>query len=357
MLAFYAAASLNAQKNTFREEFIMRKSLITTAVAAAMVLSTSACFAAASDAVTVDGSAFYNYRSNTHESLDNDSKTGVILNFNAPFGEGWSAYGRASFQGSTSNAQDFNSNVYNPNGGSGYEASIDQFGFKYANGDNHLKIGRQDAWIGETGLFYDKTGKFGRQIMVDGLTYTGKSDAWSYKVVAVQEDMNYGGATQVSKNKIYAGHVNYNFTPDFVLGTTFAKYDFDKAESGIGPGYNYNKDFNTWAVNASYNFGATNVFAEYGKTNLDTDNKAYDFGVGYKFDDQNSVSATYFKVENLADMNHNTTFDSHAKGMYYSYTHNFSKNLNVNLFYDDAKDLNNNDQNYTSFRTTINYSF
>jgi len=353
--------SLNAPQNLVREEFIiMKKSFIATAVATAMLLSTSAIYAAASDAVTVDGSVFYNYRSNTHEDPNNkDNKTGAIINFHAPISNGWSAYARVSFQGaSSSNIQDFNSNVYNPNGGSGYETSIDQFGFNYTNGSTQVKIGRQDAWIGETGLFYDRTPKVGREAMVDGITYTASSAAWSYKILAVQEDINYGGSTGVSKNKIYAGHINYNFTPDFILGTTFAQYDFDKTASGIvsSNGHDYNKNFNTWAINTSYNFGSANVFAEYGKTNLSTDNIAYDLGIGYKFDDKNSVSATYFKVENLADMNHNTTFDSNAKGMYYSYTHNFSKTINVNLFYDDAKHLDTN-QNYTSFRTTINYNF
>jgi len=336
----------------------VKKSLMVSALAVAMVLSTSIVLAAANDDATISGSAFYNYRSQTNQpNHDSENKTGVLINFNAPLGDGWSAYGRFSFQGATSsNIQDFNSHVYNPNGGSGYEASLDQFGFKYVKGNNQLKIGRQDAWIGETGLFYDKTGKFGREAMVDGLTYTGKSAAWSYKALAVQENVNYGDNIGVSKNKIYAAHINYNFTPDFVLGTTFAQYDFDKTASGTTTAPGYNKDFNVWAINTSYSFGATSLFAEYGKTNLSRDNQAYDLGIGYKFDDKNSISATYFKVENLADMNHNTTFDSNAKGMYYSYTHNFSKTINVNLFYDDAKHLDTN-QNYTSFRTTINYNF
>lgn len=344
-------------KNTFREELKMKKSLLATAVAAAMVLSTSAVFAAeAADPapVTIDGNVFVQYRNNTDDSKTIDkkvNKTGITLNFNKDLGGGWDAYARASLESGTTN--DF-SKTY---GNGQYETSIDQFGFKYTNGDNQAVIGRQGTMVGATGLFYDLTGKFGRHSETDGINYTGKNDALSYKATIVQEDWDYGGSTGVSKNKLYAAHIGYNFTPDFVLGTTFAKYNLDKNSSyqGLDTG----KDSNLWAVNTAYTFDKATISAEYGKTNYDLNNKAYDFGIAYNFDEKNSISATYFKVEDNGDINHNTTFDPNAKGMYYSYTHVFNKSTNLNFFYDDAKyvDGPNADKNYTSFRTTINYKF
>jgi hypothetical protein len=360
--ALYPAASLDAQK-TFREEWIMKKSLLVTAVAAAMVLSTASVFAAAADPapVTIDGSITYQYRNNTNDNgttpADTSSKkvnkTTTILNFNYDLTSGWDVYARASLQ-AANGGRDFNTHVYSND----YAAALDQFGFKYTNGNNQVKIGRQAAWIGETGLFYDTTSKVGREIMADGITYIGKTDAWSYTATAVQEDVNYGDATQVSKNKLYAGHVNYNFTNDLLFGATFAAYDFDKKSSNLATTTDP-KNFNLWAVNSGYTYGQTTFFAEYGKTNYSTANKAYDFGVAYKFDDKNSLSATYFRVEGNGDINAYTTFDPNAKGMYYSFTHQFNKATSLNFFLDNAKYIDGIDanKNYTSFRTTINYNF
>jgi hypothetical protein len=337
----------------------MKKSLLATAVAAAMVLSTSAVFAATADSspVTIDGSATIQYRNNTNDADSTapkkPNKTTIILNFNNDLGNGWDAYARASIQSSTRQIADFNTNAYTND----YAASLDQFGFKYTSGDNQLKIGRQSVWVGDTGLFYDTTGKVGRKIMADGLTYTGKADAWSYNVIAAQEDVDYGTGVGDSKNKLYVGHVNYNFTPNFVLGTTFAKYNLDKKASYQGSADA--KDSNLWAVNTAYTLGNATFSAEYGKTNYDINNKAYDFGIAYNFDEKNSISATYFKVEDNGDINHYTTFDPNAKGMYYSFTHKFNKATSLNFFYDDAKYISGTDadKNYTSFRTTLNYNF
>jgi predicted porin len=342
----------------------MKKSLLATAVAAAMVLSTSAVFAATADP-TIDGSVTYQFRNNTDDSNSNATKkvnkTTIILNVNEDLTGGWDVYARASLQ-AANGGKDFNDKVY---GDSNYAASLDQYGFKYTNGDNQLKIGRQSAWVGETGLFYDTTGKVGRKIMADGLTYNGKNDSLSYKVIAVQEDVYYNDAIGTSKNKLYVGHVNYNFTPNFVLGTTFAKYNLDNKDSYYGNnGFGDGKDSNLWAVNTSYTLDKATLFAEYGKSNYDINNKAYDFGIAYNFDEKNSISATYFKVEDNGDINHYTTFDPNAKGMYYSFTHKFNKVTSLNFFYDDAKYISNTltnpdqaDKNYTSFRTTLNYNF
>ncbi len=358
----------------------MKKSLLATALAAAMVLSTSAVFAAAADVdadaaststsassssapsrVKIDGSATFQYRNNSHDGgmINHDknqvNKTTILLNFNYDLTGGWDVYARASLQ-AANGGKDFNTNVYD--GDRDYAASIDQYGFKYTHGDNVLKIGRQDTWVGQTGLFYDTTGKVGRKIMADGLNYTGKAGAWDYSVIAEQEDGYYEDVGK-SHNKLYVGHVNYNFTPDFVLGTTFAKYNLDKDDSYTHADGSASKDSNLWAVNTSYNLGNATLLAEYGKSNYDDDNKAYDFGVGYKFDEKNSVSAIYFRVEDNGDINHWTTFDPNAKGMYYNFTHQFDKATSLSIFYDDAKMISGEDagKNYDSFRTTLNYLF
>ncbi len=338
----------------------MKKSLLATAVAAALVLSTAVVFAAEGSPVAIDGSINYQFRDNTDDAHPDATKkinkTTIVVNFNEDLTGGWDIYARAGFQ-AANGGQDYNTNVYG--NGSNYAAALDQFGFKYTNGNNQLKIGRQNAWIGETGLFYDTTAKVGRKIMADGLTYQGKADAWDYKVIAVQEDVDYGTGVGDSKNKLYVGHVNYHFTPAFILGTTFAKYNLDKASSYSHVDNTASKDSNLWAVNTAYTFGQAVFSAEYGKSNYSVNNKAYDFGVNYNFDDKNSLGATYFKVEDNGDINHFTTFDPNGKGMYYSYTHKFDKATSFNLFYDDAKYVSgtNANRDYTSFRTTINYNF
>ncbi|MDU2063333.1 MAG: porin [Sporomusaceae bacterium] len=328
----------------------MKKSLLASAMAAAVVLSTSVAMAAPGD-ITVDGNAYYQYRNNSGSTAAGDkriNKTAVFLNVKGDLGGNWSVYSQFAAQGANG-GKDFQSDVYTND--KEFAAGLNQFGFQYTGDTSTVKIGRQDLILG-SGLFYDITGKLGRHSLLDGVTWTGKADALSYQVVAAQEDRSRGDG-QASKNKMYAAHVDYAATPDFTVGATYANYKYKDSSFKLGD----KQTVNAYAMNLGYSFGAANVFAEYGKTNNSNDNKAYQYGVGYQFDDKNKASATYYKVEALGDLNGNTTFDTGEKGMYYSYTHTFTKAVNVNVFYKDSKNVKNDNIKDKSFRATVNYNF
>lgn len=319
---------------------MMKKSLIVTAVAAAVVLSTSAVFAAESP-VNLDGSIAYQYRNNTETGSPSTkfNKTTLLLNANSDLGNGWGVYGRVAAQGGNGGT-DFNGAAYAS--GTQYVAALDQFGFNYKTGDTTAKIGRQAFTLGATGLIYDTSGYLGKHQFADGVTVTGKTGVVNYQAAALKEDIAY---PTVEKNKIYALHADYAVTPDFTFGATFGKYD-----SG------YVTSRNVWALNAAYNIGPASFYTEYAKTNMSSDNKAYDFGVSYKFDDKNSASVTAFRVENNADFNGWTTWDLNKKGVYYTFSHKFTKDTALSFLYKDIKDISSGVTD-TSFRTTVSYNF
>ena len=326
----------------------MKKSLIASAVVAALVLSTSAVLAAEAP-VELDGSISYQYRNvkDTGSSSKKINKTTMILNANGDLGSGWGFYGRLAVQGANG-GKDFNTGAYAYGSTAQYVAALDEFGFSYKAGDTTFKIGRQPLFVGATGIIYDSTGNLGKHMFTDGVTVAGKNGALSYTAAAVQED-NINNAD--SKNKIYAAHGDYAITPDFTLGATLGRYEYDHSTDGTSR--------SIWAVNAAYNLGNASFYTEYAKTNMDTANKAFDYGVSYKFDDKNSVSANIFRVEKNGEFNEvygMTTWDSNNHGAYYTYNHKFSKDTSVGFLY---KDIENNDNGNkdTQFRTTVSYKF
>lgn len=340
----------------------MKKSLLATAMAAAMVLSTSVVLAAPGD-VTVDGTVFTQYRNNSGVKSDHKEggKTAVIVNAHDQLSDNWSVYARLATEGASTGADFKQGSAYSAD--TQYVAALDQFGFNYKQDDTTATIGRQAVWIGSTGLLYDTTGYLGRKYFADGVNFASKSGNFSYQVTAAQEDVAYN-TTSASKNKIYAAHVDYAATDNFTIGATYGQYKYGDTNQGqtakvVGfTNWNQNsaQNFNFSAINASYNFGQAALHAELAKTNLSQQNHSYAYGVSYKFDDANSASVYYYKVEDNGDINGNTTFDNGYKGFYYSYSHNFSKNITGSLFYKDSKTVDTSEKN-RSFRATLSYNF
>lgn len=344
----------------------MKKSLLVSAMAAAMVLSTSMVMAAPGD-ITVDGSIAYQYRTNSgsgagHVIGNADSKKGsrttILVNGNAQLSDEWSVYTRFAAESAAIGA-DFKSHAYPDNTQS--VAGLDQFGFQYKAGDSTATIGRQALFVGTTGLLYDTTGYLGKHYFADGVTFASKSGDLSYNLVAAKEDTCYG-VDSASKNKIYAAHVDYAATDNFTIGATYGKYKYGyKDQTSQVVGFNNwapaaAQDFNFSAINASYSFGPASLNAEVAKTNLSQQNHSYAYGVNYKFDDANKASVYYYKVEDNGDINGNTTFDNGERGLYYSYSHNFSKSFTGSLFYKHSSYIDSGDKD-NSFRATLTYSF
>jgi hypothetical protein len=320
---------------------MMNKKLLTTAIVSMMVLSTGAAMAAP---VEIDGSASYRYRTDTNTLAED--KSGSIyrftLNAKTKIAPNLSVYGRFAAEGLS--REGFGSDMIQENAGK-FIGEVDQFGCIYSAKNVTYKIGKQDAVIGGTGLLYDSTGYLGKNNGLSGISITGTTGVTSVSVIAGQE--NAYGRTD---NKVYAAHASFNPVKNLTFGGTLAKYDADSST-------------NYFAVDAAYTQGKVTYSGEFAKSDADNDNKAYDLGVSYAFDNKNSVSVTHFKVEDNATINQTgfgsmTGFEDNGKGFYYSYSHKFTKDTSATLFYRDYKDVTATETNHnTSFRATVNYNF
>lgn len=316
----------------------MNKKLLTTAIVSMMVLSTGAAMAAP---VEIDGSASYRYRHDTNEIQNvSTGKTNNIfrftLNAKTAIDSNLSAYARFASE-SLSNASNPGSDMVGYSGRKNL-GSIDQFGLTYTNKDFTAKMGKQAAFIGGTGLLYDSTGYLSKYNSLTGINITAKTGVTSIDVMTGKENNK-----DTEDNKVHSIRASFSPVKDLTLGATFARYDAAK-------------DTNFYAVDAAYTQGKVTYSAEYAKSNADKDNKAYDIGVSYAFDDKNSVSFTNFNVNDNGSINWMTSYDV-GKGNYYSYSHKFNKETSASLFYRDYNDNAPVKTHNTSFRATVNYSF
>ncbi len=325
----------------------MKKKALCAAIAAAFVLTTAGTVFA--NGVEFDGGISYQFRQNTSDGADDTSGTrfNFILNGKAPeVSKNIDLYFRLAGQRTNGidGWRDFE--VRDENSSETSVFALDQFGFNYHNAGWNYKIGRQTTFVGATGLLYDDTAAFGKHIFGDGITVTGKTGATDIKVSAVEFDF-YDGTNP----KLYTAAASYKPSKKLTVGSTLARLTFEGEHA------------NVWAVNAGYDISSKlNVYAEYAKSNADEDNKAYAFGGSYGIDSKNTFWTVYSRVEEGSTFssqpteNQSTTFDYGRKGMYYGFDHKFDKTTSLSLFYKDMKDLDDN-QNHTSFRTTVSYKF
>lgn len=312
----------------------MKKRLLAAAVAAALTLSMGAAMAAP---VEFDGSAVLHYRwddSDTNGASESAKGT-FLLNAKTALSENADLYARFATQRlhAGDSSADFKTDHYGDS-----VTTIDRYGVVLKGDNVTFNIGRQGASIGATALLYSTEGYLGSYMgSIDGLSATAKVGATDLGLVA--------GKQNGTDNKVYGLHGSYNPSAAWTIGGTVAKYDAD--------GANANK---YWALNTAYSQGKANYFAEYAKSDADNANKAFVLGTSYDFDNKNSLSAIYSKVEANGDMGGWTDFDPNGKGMYYSYNHKINNDTTFNVFYKDMKKADTNAA-YNSFRTTVSYKF
>lgn len=318
----------------------MKKRLLAAAIAATITLSAGAAFA---NQVELDGSASYQFRKDTadYQQDTTGGKFTAVINGKTNVGKNLDLYARLGAQTTSEEGiRDFSK--YDDS-----DAAIDQFGFLYNNAGLNYKLGRQDATIGATALLYNNNFKVGHNVFVDGISVSGETGVTSINAILAKED-NRG-----DDNKISSLHASFSPAANVTLGATLAKYDYANAAV---------KDTNHFAVNAAYNFGKATAFAEYTKSDLDNDNKAYDLGVIYNLDEKNKAGIAYARVEKNGDMNGMTDFDNNQKSVYYTFNHKVNDNSSVALYYKDGKLIEDagsakaGDKN-SSFRATVNYNF
>lgn len=304
------------------------------AIAAALVLTTSAAFAAP---VEFDGDVKAHYRWNT-ETGESDTEGGkftVRLNAKMELDKNVSAYARFAAQTLSGDhiGADFNKS-------SNSIATIDQYGFIYKNADWSYKIGRQGASITPTASLLSSESYIGKDVsFLTGVVATGKSGVTSLQIVVgnQEDDLDVSDS-----NRVYSVHASVSPADNWTLGATLAKYE-PKGQS----------DSNYWGVDVGYTSGKASFIADYLKSDANTNDTAHVFGVDYAFDDKNSVSVYAHKTEAASHIY--TDWDPGQKGYYYSYNHNFDKETSFNLFYKDNKYLTGGEN--TSLRTTVTYKF
>ncbi|MPM68651.1 hypothetical protein SDC9_115585 [bioreactor metagenome] len=318
----------------------MQKKMLAAAIAAMITLSTGSVFA---NPVELDGSVSYQFRKDTTDSQGDATggKFTAVINGKTNLDRNLDLYARLGAQTTSEEAiRDFTKNADS-------DAAIDQFGFLYNNKGFNYKLGRQDATIGSTALLYNNNYKVGHNAFVDGLSVSGTSGVTALNAIIAEEDNN-GDDNQIAS-------LNASFSPsaNLILGATVAKYDYNNSAV---------KDTNHFAVNAAYDFGKALAFAEYAKSDVDNDNKAFDIGVKYNLDGKNTAGIAYARVEKNGDMNGMTDFDNNQKAVYYTFSHKVNDKSSIDLFYkagkiiEDAGLAQAGDKN-DSFRATMNYNF
>ena len=322
----------------------MKKGLLAAAVAATVVLSTASAFASP---VEFDGTASYRYRVDTNDTTSDEKGSifKLILNAKTNVAENLDVYARLGVQHLTnaSVGSDFTTS------GKTSKGALDQFGFNYSNADFNYKIGRQSATIGATALLYNNNYYVGKHSMVDGINITGKTGITSIDFLAAEEDKAVGGVTGDFDNRLYALRASYSPAKDWVVGATLAKYDYAGGAA--------KDDTNHWAVDASYTAGKATYFGEFTKSNASDDNRAYDLGVSYAFDDKNTAYVIAYNVQANGDMGAMTDFENNGKGFYYGVDHKFDKSTTGSLFFRQRSVVKGDANDNTSFRATVTYQF
>lgn len=319
----------------------MNKKLVALVAAAMMTVSAGSVFAAPVD---VDGSISFQARHNTKDGEDskNYNKFTFKLNAKTELSHNVDFYARLAGQ-RLNEAGASGADFYTYNGTKRGAFELDQYGFDIKGGGFDFKLGRQAISIGANSTIYNSTGQLGKYMMSDGLTVTGKSGVFNMKAIAVREDRS-------GDNEIYALQGSYSPAKNWTLGSTFAR--------GYAGGTKETTTF--WGINAGYAFSdKASISTEYVKSNANSDNKAYNIGFFYTFDDRLSGYIINHKTEANANIRDNTDFDSGEKGFYYGLDYKVAKNTTFSLFYKANNTLSGTDagKDNTSLRGTLSYTF
>ena len=318
----------------------MKKKIALT-LAAVMLMTAGVAMAAD---IETSGDLKLHYRWETKDGVANTEggKVWFRLNAKTALSDNVDAYARLAIQKLNGDliGADFD-NTYDQYSRTG-ATSLDRFGVIVKNNGWNYTVGRQDLFLGG-GMLADNTGYMGINLWaVDGITATGKAGVTDLKVVAAQE-----WKSGSDDSKIYAIQGSYSPAKDWTLGAVYAKTDKETE-----------KDLNHYAVNASYALGKAGLFAEYGKSSADTNDKGYAFGTSYKFDSKISGYAIYSNVESNVPViaGDITTFDAGGKGMYYGVDYKLDANKTFSVFYKDMTKIGST-TDYSSLRTTLTFAF
>jgi hypothetical protein len=219
------------------------KKTVAAAMAAALVLTASAAFAAP---VEFDGDVRAQYRWQTYNNLpDQDGSISTIrLNAKMELDKNVSVYARFAAQTLSGDhiGADFSQTHYGND-----VAVIDQYGFIYKNADWSYKIGSQGVAITPAATLLSSGAYIGKDMdFLNGVVATGKSGVTSLQIVAGNVD-HYSGSTNDS---VYSIHGSYSPAANWTVGGTLARAN-QKNEG----------DRNFWGIDAAYTIGKASFIA------------------------------------------------------------------------------------------------
>ncbi|MDU2066642.1 MAG: hypothetical protein E6713_17625, partial [Sporomusaceae bacterium] len=291
-----------------------------------------AAAAAQPDGVQFDGNLVVHARSQHDENPGNRSRTGIkttlTLNATLPVAENVSAYTRFTYQRLNNNygvfSADYFCNTKQEN------SALDAFGIKYQNAGYKYVLGLQALTLGG-GLVYDNT-YIGRHALPYAMSVSKQVGAVNLNFIGAKT--NYQG--NLSNDNFYVLQGTYAPDGQSSLGVMLARTSYGSdtrsryafADSTV----NYVSVYGSRAVNDK-----VGISAELLKSSAKTENQAMQMSLKYTLDAKNTLTASYYYVEDQAVMtDYNATEmsaypNSNAQGYSIAWIHKFDKNISLKI--------------------------
>ena len=307
----------------------MKKNIIL-AVAASLAVSTTTALAAPG-AVTFDGSLTMQYGVVDHPN-SNASNNGLnstfTLNTTVNVAENLDAYARLTYQALAKDLKGTTFHLYQDGTNAG---NVDGFGLKYSNAGYKYTIGSQALTIG-SGLIYDN-GFIGNHTLPYAAVISKKVGATD--LTAFYARTNYQ-SSRGENDKFYGLQGTYTVNDKFTVGGMFTSVKYGQNNGYVTTTNSTSQNF--YELSGSYQITPkVGLSVAYAKSNAPSDNHAYSGSVGYKFDNKNKLGISYYKSEDLSNINDNywggmtTTPNANTQGVSISYNHVINKNLSSNV--------------------------
>jgi len=135
-------------------------------------------------------------------------------------------------------------------------------------------------------------------------------------------------------DKFYGLQGTYVVNDKFTVGGMFATVKYAQDNGYVTTTNSTSQNF--YELSSSYQIAPkVGLSAAYEKSNTQSDNQAYIGSVGYKLDDNNKLGVSYYRVEDLANINDKnwggitTTPNANTQGVIISYNHVIDKNFSL----------------------------
>jgi len=309
----------------------MKKSLLM-ALTASLVLTGVGTAFAADDAVKIDGSITFHYRTQhdpqrTGDKTRNSFKSTVTLNAEAPIASNLDAYARFTYQNISKDEGLFARDYID---GDKNNAAIDAFGLKYKNAGYSYVVGSQALTLGG-GIAYDN-GFIGQHALPYAINGSKKVGAVNLNAIAAKT--NYQDNKE--NDKFYVLQGTMAVSDKSTVGAMLAQVNY---------GENTVADFNLKSDDVTFFsvYGTrqlsdrTSLSAEYLKSSVSYASQGVQANVTRKLDDKNKLTTGIYYIQdqanifddNFADMT--TSPNNNAKGTLVVWNHKFNESTSLTV--------------------------